>query len=53
MSEKTIMPRTELEAAILELYRMLPPPQRKIMMLSAMFSAACNKTVLAEEEMQV
>lgn len=49
MDEQPIRPRTELEAAILELYRILPPPQRKIMILSAMLSAACNGAVHTKE----
>ena len=39
MDERPAMPRTELEAAILELFQQLPPQKQKIMMLSAMFSA--------------
>lgn len=42
MDERPIRPRTDLEAAILELYRQLPEPKKRIMMLSAMFSAAHN-----------
>lgn len=34
--------RTDLELAILELYQQLSEPLKRIMMLSAMFSAACN-----------
>ena len=39
MDERPTMPRTELEAEILELFEQLPPPKRKIMILSAALSA--------------
>ncbi len=49
MDKQAIRPRTDLELAILELYRQLPEPQKKIMMLSAMLSAACNGAVHTKE----
>lgn len=49
MDERPTMPRTDLEAAILELYEMLSPSQQRIMILSAMLSAACNGAVHTKE----
>ncbi len=49
MDERPTMPRTDLEAAILELYRQLPEPQKRIILLSAMLSAACNEAVHTKE----
>ena len=42
MDKQPIRPRIDLEAAILELYQQLPEPKKRIMMLSAMLSAAAN-----------
>ncbi len=49
MDERPTMPRTDLESAILELYRQLSEPQKRIMMLSAMLSAACNRAAHTKE----
>ena len=49
MDKQQIRPRTDLEMALLEQYMQLHEPQKKIMMLSAMLSAACNGAVHTKE----
>ncbi len=49
MNEQPTRPLTDLETAILELYRQLPEPQKRIILLSAMLSAACNVAVHTKE----
>lgn len=49
MDEQPTMPRTELEAEILELYEMLSPSKQRIMILSAVLSAAHNGTAHTKE----
>ena len=49
MDKQPIRPRIDLESAILELYRQLPEPQKRIILLSARLSAACNEAVHTKE----
>lgn len=49
MDKQPTMSRPELEAALMELFKQLSPPQKKIALLQAMMSAACKNVVYVEE----
>lgn len=50
MDKQPTMSRSELEAAILELYRQLHRLQKQAMVLSAALNAACQSTIVAENK---